>query len=105
MLLHQNNMRLKYHKIENIKQKPVGKTLKHHGKPLVILDKNDEISLEDVFNFYIGFPLHSKKRIAAAHRLFGKLTQTKSDITQSSVALPIKAGFNKTRSIVVIKGN
>ncbi len=98
-------MRLKYHKIENIKQKPAGKVLKHHGKPLVVLDRKDEISLEDVFNFYIGFPLHSKKRIAAAHRLFGKLTQTKSDVSQTSIALPVKAGINKTRSFVVIKGN
>lgn len=98
-------MRLKYHKIENIKQKPLGRVLKHHGKPLVVLDKNDEVSLEDVFNFYIGFPLHSKKRIASAHRLFSKLTQTKSDVTQTSIAVPVKAGVNKTRSFVVIKGN
>ena len=99
-----NNMKLKYHSLVNLKAKPSKKLLKHYGKPLVVLSKKDEAALKDVFDFYIGFPLHSLKRINAAHSLYSKLTQTQSDIERREVKVPVKAGVNKVRTFIVTKG-
>lgn len=94
-------MKLKYHNIENINKKRKSEVSTHHGQPIVHMSKDDIKTLEDVFNFYIGFPLHSVSKIKKAHKLFGKLSLTKSDLTRSEVAVPVKSGTNKVSRVII----
>lgn len=96
-------MKLKYYNINNIKDKKKSEVNKHHGQPIVVMNKEEVKTLEDIFNFYIGFPLHSINKVKKAHKLFGKLSLTKSDLTRSDVAVPIKEGVNKVSRVIIKK--
>lgn len=99
-----NNMKLKYHSIVNVAQKKRKNIQIHHGQPVVDISKPEEVTLKDVFDFYIGFPLHSLKRVSSAHKLYSKLTQTQSDLERREIKVPVKAGINKTRTFIIKKG-